>query len=372
MSEKIIILGAGRQGTTAAEFLRKNNINAVLADKNPDNLTYAQMKGFKVFNTDLSDESSYSSIFNSYNLAVSALPARLGKLAQEQAVKYRKNIVDVSYSEDDPFILDEKAKQAGVFILPDAGIAPGTSNLLAGRIYSELEDKEQIRIFVGGIQERNIPPLGYALTWSPEDLIAEYTRPARIRSKGKEITVDALSGLEDFEWAGMEPLESFYTDGLRTLLRTLSDVPDLDEKTVRYKGHTDKILFLRQMGFLNEKCCNMKPMETTLHLMSHMDTQGTYDVLLMRITGTGIKNGNRIRISYDVFDKGNDEHSAMERTTGFSLGMFSIIGLELGSGFTGVIAPEMLGMDEYVFPRAIELLDNAGIKVQRTEQIISS
>ncbi len=372
MKETIMILGAGRQGVTAAEFIKESGYNVVLADIGDSNLSAAKSKGFSAIKADLSDKHVYKDLLAKCDIAVSALPAKLGRLAQAQAIQNEKNIIDVSYSENDPFELDSEARNGNVFVIPDAGIAPGTSNLLAGRIYSELSDREIIQIFVGGMQERNIPPLGYALTWSPEDLIAEYTRPARIRQNGREIEIEALTGLEDFAWENMEPLESFYTDGLRTLLKTLPDVVNLEEKTVRYKGHTEKILFLREMGYLKEDCCGISPMNTTLHLLSHIDRKDTFDVLLMRISGIGKVNGKRTYIAYDIFDKGNNEHSAMEKTTGYSLGMFACLGAELGADFKGIIAPEMLGMDEFAFPRAIELLENAGISIKRTEKTISS
>lgn len=370
MKEKILILGSGRQGLTAAEFIKESGYDVILADVSSSNLNAAKERGFPAIKADLSNADVYKKLLNQCDIAVSALPAKLGRLAQAQAILYGKNIIDVSYSENDPYELDNDARKGNVFIIPDAGIAPGTSNLLAGHIYSELSDRDIIQIFVGGMQERNIPPLGYALTWSPEDLIAEYTRPARIRQDGKEIEIEALSGLEDFSWDNMEPLESFYTDGLRTLLKTMPDVVNLEEKTVRYKGHTDKILFLRQMGYLKENCCGISPMNTTLHLLSHIDRQDTFDVLLMRISGIGTVNGNKTYISYDVFDKGNNEHSAMERTTGYSLGMFACLGAELGADFKGIIAPEILGMDEFAFPRAIELLESAGISIKRTKTIL--
>ena len=52
---------------------------------------------------------------------------------------------------------------------------------------------------------------------------------------------------------GLGKLESFYSDGLRTLLHTVPDVESMDERTLRYPGHVDKIKVLRDCGMFNKE-----------------------------------------------------------------------------------------------------------------------
>ncbi len=49
-------------------------------------------------------------------------------------------------------------------------------------------------IHVGGLPKEPRPPLYYRITWSPKDLIEEYTRPARVIRNGEVTAVDPLGG----------------------------------------------------------------------------------------------------------------------------------------------------------------------------------
>ena len=71
---------------------------------------------------------------------------------------------------------------------------------------------------VGGLPKKKTPPWNYKAPFSPIDVIEEYTRPARIVTNGKFVTRKALSDLEILEVEGIGELESFLTDGLRTLM----------------------------------------------------------------------------------------------------------------------------------------------------------
>jgi saccharopine dehydrogenase-like NADP-dependent oxidoreductase len=78
---------------------------------------------------------------------------------------------------------------------------------------------------VGGLA-KNPLPLGYDITGSPESP-DEYTRKAGIVRKGQTVEVEALNGVQEVEFPGVEKLEAFYTDGLRTLLHTTKYAKDM-------------------------------------------------------------------------------------------------------------------------------------------------
>ena len=82
---------------------------------------------------------------------------------------------------------------------------------------------------VGGIPEKEVPPLGYTITWSADGLIDEYIRDVSIVKDGKLVQVPAMSGLEKIEFPGIGTLEAFYTDGLRTLIKSFPGVKNLFE-----------------------------------------------------------------------------------------------------------------------------------------------
>src|SRR5205085_11676997 len=132
--------------------------------------------------------------WHEYDVGVGAMPARLGFAATQAAVKAKRHYVDLSYYSEYAALLHGAAQAAGVAIMPDCGLAPGLSNLIAGRALATRKPKE-INIQVGGFAADPKKPYGYVITWSPEDLVDEYLRPTRIIRDGKVVEVPALSGL---------------------------------------------------------------------------------------------------------------------------------------------------------------------------------
>jgi saccharopine dehydrogenase-like NADP-dependent oxidoreductase len=84
------------------------------------------------------------------------------------------------------------------------------------------------------------------------DVLEIYTRPAKIVVNGKQLTVPALSDIEEINFEEIGTLEAFNTDGLRTLLHTMK-IPNMKEKTLRYPGHTKLMEQLREMGLFSEE-----------------------------------------------------------------------------------------------------------------------
>src|SRR5438045_5707301 len=152
-----------------------------------------------------------------YEVVVGALPARLGFAAAQAAVKAKRHYVDLSYYSENAALLHGAAQAAGVAIMPDCGLAPGLSNLIAGRALATRKPKE-INIQVGGFAADPKKPYGYVITWSPEDRPDDFLRPARIIRDGKVVEVPALSGLEIIKIPGVGDVEAFVHHGLRTLL----------------------------------------------------------------------------------------------------------------------------------------------------------
>ena len=74
-------------------------------------------------------------------------------------------------------------------------------------------------------------------------------RPARLVEKGKLVIRQALSEVELLEIPGVGTLEAFNTDGLRTLLKL--KIPNMQEKTLRYPGHAERMRMLRHTGFFD-------------------------------------------------------------------------------------------------------------------------
>lgn len=92
---------------------------------------------------------------------------------------------------------------------------------------------------MGGLPREPEWPFGYKAVFSLPMLIG-YTRPVHMREDGgRTWCAKRLSGIEAIDMDGVGRLEAFNTDGLRTLLTTMPEVPHMVERTLRYPGHAE-------------------------------------------------------------------------------------------------------------------------------------
>ncbi|MCD6243754.1 MAG: saccharopine dehydrogenase NADP-binding domain-containing protein [Candidatus Korarchaeota archaeon] len=353
-------------------YERVTGSNLLLVDKSRESLDEARKLVNKadIRVADLSNAEEIYRIIKDVDAAVSALPGKFGKIAWIAAVKAGVDMVDVSYSPDDPMHFHVQANDAGVTIVPDAGVAPGLSNMMAGRAYAQLEEVRELKIYVGGIPENPIPPLGYLVTWSPEDLIEEYVRPARVVKDGNIVEKPAVSELEKVIIPGVGELEAFLTDGLRTMLKTLKGVKLMEEKTLRWPGHAEKIELLKTLGYLDRKPVDLNgtgipPADMTAKLFRERLKGDSKDIVVLRVIASGRSSLNDMEIEYRMVDRYDEStgFSAVARTTAFvATGILKLITEGTIPG-PGVIPPEVIGMDENLFSSIAEWLSWRGIKI---------
>jgi saccharopine dehydrogenase-like NADP-dependent oxidoreductase len=348
---KICILGCGLQGRVVAQDLNKNKHEVTILDSGKENLRKVDKSlNIKTKIFDVTNRAELIRFIKNFDVVVGALPAKLGFYSMQCAIEASVDMVDLSYSGEDPFLLDRDAKKKKIKIIPDAGFAPGLSNILIGETYRLWDKIDYLRILVGGMPINPIPPFNYQCTWSPADLIEEYTRPSRIIRNSKIVTVEALSGIEEFSISKSGQLECFYTDGLRTLLKTIKPVKNMEEKTIRYTGHAELLKSLIEYGFqpdsenpfTNPK---IKPNRDILDFLNKQLNQGDDKDLSILIVE--LKKGNQTRkySCIDCYDERN-KITSMARMTAYT-GSIITECIKDYPGF-GVIAPEYLGMNKNI------------------------
>jgi saccharopine dehydrogenase-like NADP-dependent oxidoreductase len=232
----ILVLGGGQQGRVIAGDLARSlgSARVTVADVREPKL--APHSNLRWLAADLSDTGAIAKLMHAHDLVVGALPSRFGWGVMQAAIEAKRPLVDVSFCAENPLLLDAAARAAGVPILPDCGLAPGLSHLCCGHA-AALGALEELVIYVGGVAEDPSRPYGYVVTWSLEDLLEEYLRPARFVRGGKPATLPVFSELETLEVEGAGTMEAFLSDGLRTLMDTLPEVPEMSERTLRWPGH---------------------------------------------------------------------------------------------------------------------------------------
>lgn len=372
--KKVVVLGAGLVGSTIAKELSVD-YQVTSVDSNYDRLKALSSKKINTKVADLSSSSEIKQIIPDYDLVVCALPGFMGFSALQTIIEAGKNVVDISFFSEDPFLLNDLANQNNVTAIVDCGVSPGLSNIILGFHNKKMEVKKY-RCIVGGLPYERDWPFEYKAYFSPIDVIEEYTRPARIIIDGKIVEKPALSEPEIINYKDIGDLEAFNTDGLRTLIKTMN-VLNMIEKTLRYPGHIELMKIFREVGLFGEKEIEIKgktikPVDLTAKLLFPFwaPDEGEKDFTLLELFIEGDKNGKKSTHHYFIFDSYDsvESNSSMARTTGFTCCAAARYFLENGFEKKGICPPEFLGEDENFFDYIIYYLKNKGIRIDHSEK----
>lgn len=273
---------------------------------------------------------------SSADLIVNMVPGSIGHDVLRVLHEQGHNIVDLSFSETTP---DQLPAGPGV-VLWDVGIAPGLSNMLVTLAQRELGRLDKVSIKVGGNPAQPDDGWSYMAPFSPHDVIAEYTRPARIVRDGAVTVVPAMDELHTVDANG-RTMEAFLTDGLRSLINLPAD--SMGEYTVRWPGHIQRY------------------QRTTLSPDELVDAWA-FDPQRPEFTWMEVRveAGENTRV-WTVEDSGKDGDSSMARTTGLVTFACVKAWSERTLFDRGVHPPEDL--PDEVIHDVIEVLKNEGVTV---------
>ncbi|RYF87874.1 MAG: saccharopine dehydrogenase [Chitinophagaceae bacterium] len=354
---KIAVLGAGMVGRTIATDLSKDH-DVTSFDIRDANLSILQnAASVKTQQADLKNFSDYASLLAKFPLVVSAVPGFMGYRTLQTLLEIEKNVVDISFFPEDALQLADLAKQNDVTAIVDCGVAPGMSNLILGR-YNEEMEVQRFECMVGGLPKVRNKPFEYKAPFSPIDVIEEYTRPARYQENGHLVTRPALSDavLENFE--GIGTLESFNTDGLRSILFTMPHIPNMKEKTLRYPGHIALIQALQLAGFFADESMDfnghsIRPVDFTSRILFNQWKlqPGDQEFTVMKIIMEGLAEGKPQTVEYFLHDEYDEatNTSSMSRTTAYTC--TAAVNLFAKGLFRekGVFPPELVGKHKACF-----------------------
>jgi len=375
---KIIVLGAGMVGSAIVEDLaQEQDMSVVVVDRSQKVLEKVKAKAaVKGIQANLQDKGIISSIVADSDLVISAVPGFIGFTTLQSVIEAGKDVVDISFFSEEPFLLDELAKSQGVTAVVDCGVAPGLCNIIAGHVFDLLDQTDRYVCYVGGLPLLRQWPFEYKAVFSPIDVLEEYIRPARFVEYSEEVVRPALSEIELIDFPEVGTLEAFNTDGLRTLRRTL-DIPFMREKTLRYPGHANVIRIFRESGFLSTTPIEVdgkkiKPISVTSKLLFDQWRlkEDEADFTVMQIVMEGQREGKRLRYTYYLLDRYDEETrtTSMARTTGYTC---SIVARQIMSGHfkqKGICPPEFIGRAQGCYENLLDEYRKRNIRL--TERIV--
>jgi saccharopine dehydrogenase-like NADP-dependent oxidoreductase len=360
----------------ALDLAQDDDMLVTVVDKRPEALEKIASSNPQVaiVKADLSSPQAVTALVSRFDLVLSAVPGHMGFETLKAVIAAGKNVVDIAFFPENPFDLDDLTKDKGITAVVDCGVAPGMSNVLIGHVDRLLDRVDSVLIYVGGLPEIREWPYEYKAGFSPIDVIEQYTRPARYVENGHVVVRPALTDPEFIDIPKVGTLEAFNTDGLRTLAHTI-DAPKLKEKTLRYPGHIEKMLVLRETGFFDREPLeiggsSIRPIDFTTKLLfpKWKLEQGDVDITVLRVIVEGEADGTPTRYTYELYDRYDERtgvHS-MARTTGYTATV-AVRLLAAGLYTTpGITPPEFLGRYDACVRFLLDGLKQRGVEFKET------
>jgi len=332
----IIVLGAGMMGRAIAFDLDKfSNFDKItVVDKDKNSLKSAEqfLKNRKVsFDIlDVKKKNDVKKEFQRYDVVISAIPYYFNYDLTKVAIETKTHFLDLGGNNnivDKQRSLFKQAKENHVTVIPDCGLAPGMTSVIARDIVDFLDAVEFIKIRVGGLPLNPMPPFYYQIVFSPNGLINEYVEDALVLDHGKIVAKKSMTEIEKIKFPyPFGNMEAFLTSGgTSTMPYTFKNkVVYLDYKTIRYPGHCSMFKPLIDVGLASEKPVEINgikiiPRELFVDMLVEKLPVKGKDVVLVKLFGRGFKNGIKIDLEYSIIDYYDEKNSltSMMRTTGY-------------------------------------------------------
>ncbi|MDA4125018.1 MAG: saccharopine dehydrogenase NADP-binding domain-containing protein [Thaumarchaeota archaeon] len=369
---KVAVVGAGLMGSVIGwDLARSEGVDSVVvADVNRERLDALKKRApgrkLAVEVLDIHDMAKTVDFLKGFDVAASALPHGVVHASDTAAVAAGTKMVNIAF-EDEQMELDAAARRSGALLIPGCGVAPGLGGILLASALEKLGGGDEGHILVGGLPRNPQPPFGYKLVFSVVGLLREYIEDARVFRNGKLVKVRPFSTVETVEFpAPIGTLEAFCTDGLASLVYSMKGMRVLDEKTLRWPGHAEKMNLLMESGFFSrEKVkigrAEVSPLEMSWEVLAKKLGEGDpHDLTVMRVVA---KSGKK-EFVYDMLDRYDDEYgvTSMGKSTGYTA---SIVTQMVGSGEIsgrGTIPPENAVVGKRV-EKLISELGRRGVKI---------
>lgn len=342
--QTILVAGAGKIGELVATLLAMtNDYQVYLVDslfKSVDlNINY------QVLNA--SDPVALEAFIkaNKIKTIISCLPFYLNLTIAQVAKTLSLNYFDLTEDRKTSKVIQQMAADANTVFAPNCGLAPGFISIVASHLMKGFSEVELVAMRAGALPSHTNHPLMYALTWSTEGLINEYSNPCEAIVDGERTLVQPLEGYETVELDGLL-YEAFNTSGgLGTLAQSAQGkVQQMNYKSLRYPGHCEKMRFLLQSMKLNED------REIAKRVFENALPRTDQDVVIIYVNVKGQRKGVFYEESY--IKKCYPQHLAGKTWTGIQMttaaSVCAAMELIFAQNLRGLVLQENISLNDFL------------------------
>ncbi len=320
----VLVIGAGIQGRTVIQDLERSpGIDRVVAadvDRAPLQHYLASIGAAKTeaIALDARDAGQLRQAFSrGARVAIAVVPVALDPAIVRAAIDAGTDLVTTNFA---AFVesFDAPAREAGVTIVPEAGLDPGIDLVIVARALAQFDSIDTLNSYGAGIPApecRDANVLRYKISWSWEGVLAAYWRPARVIADGKEaaaardeifrpkwrhmVEIEEIGSLEAF--VNGDAVAVAERAGIRDTIRTAG------RYTLRWPGHCDFWEKMAALGFLDDGARAGAGFSPREFIKRHLEPQlqyapGERDMIIVRVDVAGMKNGRRAARRYELVD----------------------------------------------------------------------
>lgn len=350
--KKIVVVGAGKIGSTIAEMLAATgDYHVTLVDRSAVQLAAAELPAtVATLELDIEASGALEAALADKFAVLSAAPFHLTTRIAEAAANAGVHYLDLTEDVVSTRRVKQLALSGRSAFIPQCGLAPGFISIVANDLASRFDTLESVRMRVGALPQYPSNALNYNLTWSTDGVINEYCEPCEAIVEGDLIEVPPLEEREEFSLDGVT-YEAFNTSGgLGTLAETLKGkVRTLNYRTIRYPGHAAIMkALLNDLGLRHRRDVLKDIFESSLPATLQ-------DVVIVFVTVSGRKNGRLLQETYanKIYSKrvGDVVRSAIQITT--ASGICAVLDM-LADGTlpaTGFVKQEDIALDAFLANR---------------------
>jgi len=310
---------------------------------------------------DVTEKRAAVKLFKGFDVIAAAIPRQFCDQAIAATIEAGVNWADIAANFGTIFSQHEAAKRAGVTVVPHIGLDVGTDRVLLGVGSRKLDKVEKLYVACGGFPQKGTEgyynPINYKISWYWPFAVAGSLGSCKILRNGKNVDVKVLSDPTPIEFP--EPLgklEAFTNSDLMDTVEHLGlkGVKDAYGQTIRWPGHCEMWMKLKDLHLMDEelvkvKGVEIKPLDFWVALgdrwLQYGPDEG--DAICQRVIVSGKKDGEPASYTFEFMDFGDKKAdlSAMARTTAFPC---SIVAQMIAKGqmkTPGVIHPAKIGYD---------------------------
>ncbi|GIV61012.1 saccharopine dehydrogenase NADP-binding domain-containing protein [Rhodocaloribacter litoris] len=329
---KITIIGAGSIGSAIAhELVQHETVTQVqVCDARARALRQlhemVQDPRLRSFQVDARDLNVLAPIAEGSACIIGCAAPQANPVLAEMSIELGAHFCDLGGNDEivrQELALDAAAREKGVWVVPNCGLAPGLVNILCLLGIGQFDEVEAAHLRVGDVPLEPEPPFNFRISWSAHKVIDDYTNDVHLIEDGQVVRCAPLTRLETIRFDTFDEMEAFCTAGSLSMLaeELAGRVRTLDHKTIRRPGHASQMAFVLGLGFAEERLIDVRTHLTYRDVLIRRMTErlgGEHrDAVLLRVVIHGLLEGKEASLVYEMIDRYDEatHMTAMKRCT---------------------------------------------------------